>query len=114
VANREFLIIARLAWRYILSEERLRVRGDVHWREELVTALRRGRDQSADGRRRRPVPANLPDSSIQSHIKVNECVSGPQLLLKVRARYDSAGAGQQFDEHLERLLLQLYPSAVLA
>jgi hypothetical protein len=30
--------------------------------------------------------ANLPDSSIQSHIKVNECVSGPQLLLKLLAR----------------------------
>ena len=28
-------------------------------------------------------------------IKVNECVSGPQLLLKLLARYHSAGAGQQ-------------------
>jgi hypothetical protein len=48
---------------------------------------------------------NLPDGSIQTHIEVNERISGPQLLLKLFPRYDSASARQQFDEHSKRLLL---------
>jgi hypothetical protein len=58
--------------------------------------------------------ANFPDGGVQTHIEINKGVGRPYLLLQVFPCYDSAGVGQQLDQHAKRLLLQLDSHAIPA
>ena len=94
-----------------------RCRGHVavfHVTDEAVAAPRQSLDVAGFVGRLAQRVAQLLDGAVQAGVEINKSVAGPKLLVQFLACHDLAGMLEQEREHLEGLVLELQPNAVLA
>jgi hypothetical protein len=86
----------------------------VHWSQKPVSMARDGFDVSRTLRRISEREAQLGHRFVEAAIKINEGMSGPEVLPQLFSRHHFTGMFQKEAENLEGLFLQLDSNAALA